>query len=557
VSRGARSLTALRKRAQAMIRESDLQELAAELGNDARAGARALGESCLRRAEKIGRERKRLEGLYQLRADLQARGVRLVAGVDEVGVGPLAGPVVAAAVVLGDSPDLPGLDDSKKLTPEKRETLDAAIRSQAVAIGICQVWTEEIDEINIFQATLRAMQGAVADLPVEPEHVLVDARRIPGISVPQTPIIGGDGKDASIAAASIVAKVHRDEIMRRFDAVYPGYGFARHKGYGTEEHLAALRHEGPCPIHRRSFGPVRVEKRLCNTEQVAKALARAAGVRPRDVGYAGRKDRVAVTRQWFSVPGLDPAEALALESEGWKVLEATPHQHKLRTGQLRENRFELVVRELAAEELACAEARLPEIARNGFPNRFGPQRFGREGDNAERGLEILLSGRMGRDKRQSRFLVSAFQAKLFNGYLDRRTLPLDRVATGEVAWKHDSGATFLVEDEALENVRAEAFEISPSGPIIGTRMPRPEGSPGEDEAKWLSGWGLPDPLVPPRGLRLRGGRRPLRVRAADLAWEPVATDALRLVFRLPPGSYATVLIASVFGPADDSPQQPG
>lgn len=257
MSRGARSLSALRKRAQSTASESGLKELAAELANDARAGARALGESCLRRAEKIGRERQRLECLYRLREALHARGVRVVAGVDEVGVGPLAGPVVAAAVVLGDAPDLPGLNDSKKLTREKRETLDAAIRSQAVAIGIYQVWTEEIDEINIFQATLRAMQGAVADLPIQPDHVLVDARRIPGIDVPQTPIIGGDGKDASIAAASIVAKVHRDEIMRRFDAVYPGYGFARHKGYGTEEHMAALRHEGPCPIHRRSFGPVR------------------------------------------------------------------------------------------------------------------------------------------------------------------------------------------------------------------------------------------------------------------------------------------------------------
>ncbi|MCP3987359.1 MAG: tRNA pseudouridine(13) synthase TruD [bacterium] len=301
----------------------------------------------------------------------------------------------------------------------------------------------------------------------------------------------------------------------------------------------------PCGDGEHTF--VRVEKRLCNTEQVARALARAAGVRPRDIGYAGRKDRVAVTRQWLSVPGLAPEQALALEGEGWKVLEATPHRHKLRTGQLRENRFELVVRELAPEELAHAERSLPEIEERGFPNRFGPQRFGREGDNAQRGQEILLSGRMGRDKRQARFLVSAFQAELFNACLDHRSLPLDRVVEGEIAWKHDSGATFLVEDEMQENVRAEAFEISPSGPIVGTRMPQPEGRPGEEEAEWLRSRGLPDPLVPPRGLRLRGGRRPLRVRASDLSWEPVSASALRLVFSLPPGSYATVLIASIFG----------
>ncbi|MCP3987360.1 MAG: ribonuclease HII [bacterium] len=257
MSRGARSLASLRKRARAVTHEAGLEELAAELANDARAGARALAESCLRRAEKIGRERQRMEGLFRLRGDLLAGGARFVAGVDEVGVGPLAGPVVAAAVVLGDAPELPGLDDSKKLTREKRELLDVAIRSQAVAIGICPVWTEEIDEINIYQAALRAMHGAVVDLSIAPDHVLVDARRIPGIDVRQTPIVGGDGKDASIAAASIVAKVHRDAIMRRFDAVYPGYGFARHKGYGTEEHLTALREGGPCPIHRRSFGPVR------------------------------------------------------------------------------------------------------------------------------------------------------------------------------------------------------------------------------------------------------------------------------------------------------------
>lgn len=257
MSRGQRSLAFLRKRVRSTTDESGLQRLATELENDGRVGARALAESCRRRAERLGREVRRMQGLFRLREELRAGGARWIAGVDEVGVGPLAGPVVAAAVVLDDVVELPGLDDSKKLTPEKRESLDAAIRSQAKGIGVCAVWTKEIDEINIYRASLLAMRGAVVELPVAPNHVLVDARTIPGIDMPQTAILGGDGKDASIAAASIVAKVYRDALMRRFDAVYPGYGFARHKGYGTEEHLAALRRQGPCPIHRRSFAPVR------------------------------------------------------------------------------------------------------------------------------------------------------------------------------------------------------------------------------------------------------------------------------------------------------------
>ncbi len=256
MSRRQPSLASLQERARAATSESGLRRLAAELQADGRAGAQALAGRCRRRAARLGRERRRMERLFRLRDELRATGARVVAGVDEVGVGPLAGPVVAAAVVLVDTPELPGLDDSKRLTREERERLDAAIREQAVGVGVCEVWTEEIDRINIYQASLRAMGGAVADLPVAPDHVLVDARTIPGLEVPQTPLVGGDGKDASIAAASIVAKVHRDAIMLRLDARYPGYGFARHKGYATGEHLAALRRAGPCPIHRRSYAPV-------------------------------------------------------------------------------------------------------------------------------------------------------------------------------------------------------------------------------------------------------------------------------------------------------------
>jgi ribonuclease HII len=196
--------------------------------------------------------------LFERRAELWRRGVRCVAGVDEVGVGPLAGPVVAAAVVLRECVDLPGINDSKKLSRVARERLDRAIREQAVAIGIGEVTPAEIDRLNIFEATREAMRRAVLFLseqcPVD--HLLVDARTVPGLRIPQTPLIHGDAIDGSIAAASIVAKVHRDALMRRLDEAHPGYGLARHKGYGTAEHIAALDRLGASPIHRRSFAPV-------------------------------------------------------------------------------------------------------------------------------------------------------------------------------------------------------------------------------------------------------------------------------------------------------------
>ena len=301
----------------------------------------------------------------------------------------------------------------------------------------------------------------------------------------------------------------------------------------------------PCGEGGHTF--VRVEKRLCDTEGVARQLARHAGVPVREVGYAGRKDRVAVARQWLSVPGLEPERALGFEGRGFRVLEAVPHRHKLRTGQLRGNRFELRLRGVAAEQRARAEERLPELAQSGFANRFGPQRFGRGGGNAALGREILRSGRSGPDRRAARFLVSAYQAWLFNAFLARRGPPFDRLETGERAWKHDSGATFVVDDEVACSQRARAGEISPSGPLIGTRMPQPKGQPAERESRWLRGWGAPDPLVPPPGLRLRGGRRPLRSFAADLSWHWEAAEVLLLGFTLAPGSYASVLAEEILG----------
>ena len=199
------------------------------------------------------RAARRLDTLLIRERELWSAGVLHIAGVDEAGVGPLAGPVVAAAVIFPQGVGLPGVDDSKKLTPGRRATLAVAIRENALAFAVAIVEPEEIDRINVYQATLVAMMRAVFALSVRPHHVLVDARRIPACDVPQEPIIKGDARCHAIAAASILAKTTRDALMRRYDDEFPGYGFADHKGYTTEAHREAIRRLGPCAIHRRSF----------------------------------------------------------------------------------------------------------------------------------------------------------------------------------------------------------------------------------------------------------------------------------------------------------------
>lgn len=184
---------------------------------------------------------------------LEQVGISPVAGVDEAGMGPLAGPVVAAAVMLPAGPLIDGLKDSKLLARSTREALDAEIRRLALSIGLGVVDIAEIDEINIYQAGLKAMRLAVGELAFAPRHVLVDARTIPGLPIPQTSFIKGDQRIYSVAAASIVAKVHRDGLMRDLALRYPGYGFDRHAGYATAQHREAIRRLGPCPAHRRSF----------------------------------------------------------------------------------------------------------------------------------------------------------------------------------------------------------------------------------------------------------------------------------------------------------------
>ncbi|MEW5701973.1 MAG: ribonuclease HII [Candidatus Zixiibacteriota bacterium] len=185
-------------------------------------------------------------------------GIARVAGVDEVGRGPLAGPVIAVAVILDEHFDDPGIADSKTLTPAQRLALYPRIASGATAWGVGSVDPADIDRMNILRATFLAMRRALSQLPVVPQGVLVDGKaHIPEIDWPQRAIIGGDRASLSIGAASILAKEIRDRVMEEYDASYPGYGFARHKGYATAEHLEALRRLGPSPIHRRSFAPVR------------------------------------------------------------------------------------------------------------------------------------------------------------------------------------------------------------------------------------------------------------------------------------------------------------
>lgn len=183
--------------------------------------------------------------------------MKLICGVDEAGRGPLAGAVYAAAVILPENYDLPGLNDSKKLSAKRRDVLFDAIKSCAIAWSVAQASIEEIDELNILHASMLAMQRAVAGLSVVPTEALIDGNRVPkGLTVAGRAIVGGDALEACISAASILAKVSRDHDIETLEVLYPGYGFAQHKGYPTAQHLEALKRLGPCPVHRKSFGPV-------------------------------------------------------------------------------------------------------------------------------------------------------------------------------------------------------------------------------------------------------------------------------------------------------------
>jgi ribonuclease HII len=188
---------------------------------------------------------------------LRKSGYRYIAGVDEVGRGPIAGPVVAAAVILPENFFLAGLNDSKKIAPSLRESYYEVITSQALAYTVAFSYPEEIDQLNIYQATMKVMRACVTELSIQPDICLVDGLEVKEFPTPQLALVGGDGLSVSIAAASIVAKVTRDRWMTAAAAQYPYYGFDRNAGYGTSEHLAAIAQYGPCPLHRKSFGGVK------------------------------------------------------------------------------------------------------------------------------------------------------------------------------------------------------------------------------------------------------------------------------------------------------------
>ena len=231
---------------------SDLSVLGIRLCKPRRKRVTKQAEREARRLDRIRKEKERTHLLYAYERE-QRVCASFIAGVDEVGRGPLAGPVVAAAVILPDDHEISGLNDSKKLSEKRRESMDEVIRTEAVSFGIGLVGQERIDEINILQATYEAMRLAVEQLFPAPDMILVDAVTIPGIEIRQLPIIKGDAKSATIAAASIIAKVYRDHLMTEYDRLYPQYGFARNKGYGTKEHINALKEFGPTPLHRKSF----------------------------------------------------------------------------------------------------------------------------------------------------------------------------------------------------------------------------------------------------------------------------------------------------------------
>jgi ribonuclease HII len=244
------SIGSIRERIKACP-EDALETLLAELASDERAGVQSLIASGKKRIAAYEKELARTEQMWHYERLYPDR--EFIGGIDEVGRGPLAGPVVAACVILPKDCKLLYINDSKQLSEKKREELYDRIMEEAVAVGIGSSSQELIDEINILQATYAAMREAISKMSVQPDQLLVDAVHIPGIAIPQRGIIKGDAQSISIAAASIVAKVTRDRLMVEMDAKYPGYGFAGNKGYGSAEHIAALREKGPCEIHRRSF----------------------------------------------------------------------------------------------------------------------------------------------------------------------------------------------------------------------------------------------------------------------------------------------------------------
>lgn len=242
---------------RALVTGSTVEQAAVaveEYADDPRVGVRAVIASVRGRLEAADLERQRLRELGALQRSLHEQGWIVVAGIDEVGCGALAGPVTAAAVVLGADVAIDGVDDSKRLTPEHRRLLDITIRERATSVHIAHVWPDQIDALGIRQATRMAMLGALEPIRNTVDHVIIDGLPVE-LGVPSTAVVKGDSRVAAVAAASIVAKVARDALMVELDGEYPGYGFAHNKGYGSQDHLECLAANGPTRVHRRSFAP--------------------------------------------------------------------------------------------------------------------------------------------------------------------------------------------------------------------------------------------------------------------------------------------------------------
>lgn len=251
--RDARSLAEIRT-ALASARSSALRHLAEELADDDRAGVRSALEAALRRENVRKRENARLLRLYALEEGLRREGYFVIAGVDEVGRGALAGPLTAGACVLPARPHIEGLNDSKRLSPARRAETAERIRSVAICWSVAHVPASDVDSLGVTAALRKVMSLALDGLSLEPDHVVVDGRPV-GIRALESAVVGGDGKVAAIAAASVLAKVTRDALMVALANDYPDFGFEVNKGYGTAEHFDAVRAQGPCPEHRRSFLP--------------------------------------------------------------------------------------------------------------------------------------------------------------------------------------------------------------------------------------------------------------------------------------------------------------
>jgi tRNA pseudouridine13 synthase len=295
-----------------------------------------------------------------------------------------------------------------------------------------------------------------------------------------------------------------------------------------------------------------IEKRGLTTFDAIARIARGLGLAPRDVGYAGLKDRHALTRQWLSVPGVLPARALEIADADLKVLMATPHPHKLRLGHLRGNRFEVTLTGNATDaEREALRARFAALAASGVPNKFGAQRFGADGDNAAAGLALLRGERRERDKRRRRLLLSALQSAVFNRALELRAASggLAEVRRGDVLQKTDSGGLFVSLDPAVDQPRVDRGEVIPTGPLPGGReIEPPEGTPAraiDDEA--IAAVGATREDFTRAGRELPGARRSVLLKPGDAAIELASApdSAVLLRFTLPSGSYATVFVDAV------------